>query len=96
MLCHWEANYGLVGHGCFNVFTYCFFGLFPETMAECSSCKRECMAHKAYNIYYLALYKGICQSLVYIICPEKSADLSGSEIQRGGKEMCFLQRRRII
>lgn len=29
------------------------------TMAELSCCNRDYRAYKAYNIYYLALYKGL-------------------------------------
>lgn len=33
------------------------YGYFPATTVEWSSCERDYMAHKAKNIYYLALYE---------------------------------------
>lgn len=33
------------------------YGCLHATMAELSSCNRECMAHKTENIHYLVLYR---------------------------------------
>ena len=34
--------------------------------AQMTGCDRDCMAHKIQNIYYPALYRKTCQSLVYV------------------------------
>ena len=33
------------------------YGCFHATVVELNSCNRECMAHKAWNIYYLPIYR---------------------------------------
>lgn len=64
------------------------FNLLPVTMAELSGCKRECGAHRHLQS---GLCKGVCQTLtkVYVLCPGRSASLSGPVIQRGGKRNVF-------
>lgn len=43
---------------------YIVYGCFCTTMVESISCKGDCIAYKAKNIYYLALYPKICQFLL--------------------------------
>lgn len=40
------------------------YGDFPTLMAELKSCDKDCLSHKAKNIYSLALYRSFLVSVV--------------------------------
>lgn len=51
------ADYSLGPNLVMLICLHTIHGCFPVTVAEVSNCNQGCMAHKAENIYYLALYR---------------------------------------